>query len=364
MAVDRIAKLQHLLEVLAFSLVIATVQYAFTPDRPYASLVTYSLFIGVIIWAVIDLGREIIPSARETGWPQGWQGIALTATGIACGFGIGRVMADQVCRRMGFYDGFAPPDPAVELRNAVIITLLAGTVGTFYFYSRSKSAYLERKMGEVQRHANEARLKLLESQLEPHMLFNTLANLRALIGVDPPQAQAMLDRLNDFLRATLGASRTTMHPLGAEFARLRDYLALMAVRMGARLQVRFDLPDDLANVPVPTLVLQPLVENAIRHGLEPKIGSGFVQINAQAQGRFLLLEVTDSGVGLGAAPAPRDGAGGGGFGLEQVRERLATLYGDAASVQLEPRPEGGTHARVRLPLPPLPPSPPAGAPGP
>src|SRR5690606_22156517 len=126
---------------------------------------------------------------------------------------------------------------------------------------------------EAQRQASEARLRLLESQLEPHMLFNTLANLRALIGSDPPRAVEMLDRLNAFLRATLAASRSAAgaqrHTLRDEFARLDDYLALMAVRMGPRLRVVLSLPEPLADCPVPALLLQPLVENAIRHGLEP-----------------------------------------------------------------------------------------------
>src|SRR2546428_7082195 len=115
--------------------------------------------------------------------------------------------------------------------------------------------------------AAESKLKLLESKLEPHMLFNTLANLGVLIGTDPPRAQAMLDRLIAFLRATLEASRSGSHPLAAEFARIADYLELMQVRMGARLRSRLELPDDLAALPVPPLLLQPLVENAIQHGL-------------------------------------------------------------------------------------------------
>ena len=116
------------------------------------------------------------------------------------------------------------------------------------------------------------------------MLFNTLANLRALIGVDPPAAQHMLDRLNAYLRATLNASRATQHPLSAEFARLADYLELMALRMGPRLQVTLDLPDALADVPVPPLLLQPLVENAIQHGLEPRVQGGALTVRAWRQG--------------------------------------------------------------------------------
>ena len=130
------------------------------------------------------------------------------------------------------------------------------------------------------------------------MLFNTLANLRVLIGLDAPRAQAMLDHLNAYLRATLGASRAPWHPLSAEFDRLADYLALMAVRMGPRLQVVLDLPDELRRLPLPPLLLQPLVENAIKHGLEPKVAGGRIEVGARRDGDMLELSVRDSGVGI------------------------------------------------------------------
>ena len=200
----------------------------------------------------------------------------------------------------------------------------------------------------AQRQAAEHQLKLLESQIEPHMLFNTLANLRVLIGTDPPRAQAMLDQLIAFLRATLGGSRVSSHPLGTEFARLADYLALMQIRMGERLQTRFDLPDELATLPVPPLLLQPLVENSIKHGLEPKVSGGRIDVSARRERAQLVLEVRDTGAGLSSTRG--DGTQ---FGLVQVRERLATLYGTKASFELANAggAEGGTLATLRLPLP-------------
>jgi LytS/YehU family sensor histidine kinase len=200
----------------------------------------------------------------------------------------------------------------------------------------------------AERSAAEAQLKLLQSQLEPHMLFNTLANLRVLIGTDPARAQAMLDRLIAFLRATLTASRSGSHALADEFERVGDYLALMAVRMGPRLRVQVDLPESLRQLPVPPLLLQPLVENCIRHALEPKVQGGRIDLSAARDGDVLLLRVRDTGIGL-ANVAPSNGTK---FGLRQVRERLATLYGARASLTLEEAPgdEGGTLATVRLPL--------------
>jgi LytS/YehU family sensor histidine kinase len=179
------------------------------------------------------------------------------------------------------------------------------------------------------------------------MLFNTLANLRVLITVDPPRAVAMLDRLNSYLRMTLSGSRALSHPLSAEFERLGDYLELMSVRMGDRLHYRLDLPQDLRDAPVPPLLLQPLVENSIRHGLEPKVEGGEIVVRARRQAGLLVVEVSDTGVGLDAAP-PSEGSG---FGLEQVRERLATVYGAQGRMSLSPSPAGGTCATLSFPTP-------------
>ena len=347
-----VSKLRHYLQVVAFTLVVATLQYAFMPDKPYGPPVVYSVLIGTFTWAIIDLGRELIPSAAETGWPPGWQGIALVAAGIAIGYVAGTLLADALCV---YYFHFYPAGASLsgaDQRTSILITAIAGLVGSYYFYAMHKSAYLEDKMAEARMHATEARLKLLETQLEPHMLFNTLANLRVLIGTDPARAQEMLDRMIAYLRATLSASRSTQHPLENEFDRLRDYLELMAVRMGPRLAYTLDLPDALRSVPVPPLLLQPLVENAIRHGLEPQVEGGHITVRASTRpgdsGPQLVLEVIDTGVGLPEQlPPPSPGQS---FGLAQARERLATLHGNAGTLELIAKNTGGTSANVTFPL--------------
>jgi hypothetical protein len=344
--IDWEEKLRHFVQVLAFCLVIATVQYGFQPDRPYGPPVVYSILIGCSIWAIIDIGRGFFPSSAETGWPQGFGGVALVVIGIVGGWLIGNNAGDWLCKVYGFYPPeWKPSNPAADLRNSILITLLAGIAGSYYFYSAGRNAYLQRKMAEARRHVDEARLKLLETQLEPHMLFNTLANLRALIGVDPARAQVMLDHMIAYLRATLNASRATSHSLQAEFDRLRDYLELMAIRMGPRLWFTLDLPGALAQAKVPSLLLQPLVENAIQHGLEPKVGGGEVRVTARREGEAVVIEVCDTGVGL-SREAPGTGKG---FGMTQVRERLQTLYGDGASIEFGNGGAGGCRALIRYP---------------
>ncbi|MGH8820787.1 MAG: sensor histidine kinase, partial [Rhodoferax sp.] len=140
------------------------------------------------------------------------------------------------------------------------------------------------------------------------------------------------------------------HALQAEFERLADYLELMAVRMGPRLRYTLDLPPELANHPVPTLLLQPLVENSIRHGLEPKVAGGSITVSARRESEWLVLEVSDTGVGM----AVRTGVDGtpatsGGFGMAQVRERLGTVYGTSATIDFVAPDAGGTKAIIRFP---------------
>jgi signal transduction histidine kinase len=344
MKIDWLGKLSHLLQTVAFCLAVAAIQYAFAPERPYAPTVVFSVLIGLNTCVIIDFGRELMPSARETGWPTGMGGVGLVGGGMLAGWLLGNVLGIAACRAFGLFPPVYQGELAIELRNGLMVTLLAGTIATYWFYSRNQSNYLGQKMAEAQRHASEARLKLLETQLEPHMLFNTLANLRALIAVDPARAQEMLDHMIAYLRATLAASRGATHPLHTEFARLRDYLELMAIRMGPRLAYTLDLPAELADVPVPTLLLQPLVENSIRHGLEPKLEGGRIEVHARREGERLVIDVQDTGLGA-AEPA----AGGTGFGLAQIRERLTALHGNLASLQFESD-AGGAHARIALPI--------------
>ncbi|QDL38351.1 sensor histidine kinase [Rhodoferax sediminis] len=343
--IDGIALLRHYLQTLAFCLAISALQYFASPDKPYEVPLVYSLCIGSVTWALIDLGRHLFNPNPETGWPHGWGGIALATLGVLGGYFIGTYAADA------WFGWSSWQQSVAQQRVSWLITLAAGVVISYYFYTQGKSRHLQGRMQQVQRQATEARLKLLETQLEPHMLFNTLANLRVLIGSDPARAQAMLDHLIDYLRATLGASRASEHALQTEFERLRDYLALMAVRMGARLQYTLDLPPELASHPVPTLLLQPLVENSIRHGLEPKVEGGSVRVSARREGDWLMLEVTDTGVGIqpGMEGLPAAPTTAGGFGVAQVRERLATAYGNQCTIELIAPNEGGTRATLRFP---------------
>ncbi len=340
MRIDWIAKASHLLQTLAFCLAAAAIQYASRPERAYEVPLVYSLAIGCSIWFLIDFGRHLFVSSGSIGWPQGHGAWLLPLSSVAAGFLLGTAAGDA------WFGWSSWSDVGLRtLPTSLLITALAGTAASYFFYSRTQRSYLAVRMAEAGEQATQARLKMLETQLEPHMLFNTLANLQALIDTDPARAQVMLEHLIAYLRATLGASRTSTHSLQAEFDRLRDYLELMAIRMGTRLSFELQLPPALANQPVPTLLLQPLVENAIRHGLEPKVQGGRITVRALRAGTVLTLEVADTGVGLTQPQPAHDG-----FGMAQVRERLATRYGDAALLSTAPGPGSGLVVSVQLPM--------------
>lgn len=321
----------------------------------------YSVCIASLCWFAIDLLRLPLalwahrndpPGSPESAshWP-GWP-LMLVAIGVGSviGFSLGNELANMILGRNvggGYFRGSWR-----QMLALLVGALVPGTAITYWFYTRETIAAKEAAVQAAQRQAAEHQLKLLESQLEPHMLFNTLANLRVLIGADPKRAQTMLDQFIAFLRATLAGSRAPQHPLRAEFARLADYLALMQVRMGERLQTRFDMPEALAELAVPPLLLQPLVENCIRHGLEPAVAGGRIDVSAAREGDALVLRVRDTGAGLARASGTM--AEGTKFGLVQVRNRLAALYGERASLSLADAadPEGGTIATIRLPIDP------------
>ena len=233
-------------------------------------------------------------------------------------------------------------------------TLLATAAGTLFFMNRGRMVRLQTEAAEeraraetVARQALQAQLQMLQAQIEPHMLFNTLANLQGLIAIDPPRAQLLLDQLIQYLRATLSSSRAERTTLGQEFALMQAYLQVMATRMGTRLSFAIDLPETLRTLSVPPMLLQPLVENAIQHGVEPKVDGGHIDVSAVQDGARLLLTVRDSGLGLDHPAHPGHGTQ---MALSNIRSRLTALYGERASFTLSAAPEGGAVAQLNLPL--------------
>ena len=197
-------------------------------------------------------------------------------------------------------------------------------------------ATLERKLMEAQ-------MATLQAQVEPHFLFNTLALIGQLIETDPPEAARIHACLIDYLRATLPQMRSSGGgTLGKQVELSRAYLAIMQARMKERLAVSFEVPDFLASAPFPPMMLQTLIENAIKHGLEPKIEGGHIQVSATVDGATLRVDVRDNGAGF-------DVHAGDGVGLANIRERLHLLYGSAAELVIEAPAGGGASTSIRIP---------------
>jgi hypothetical protein len=192
-----------------------------------------------------------------------------------------------------------------------------------------------------------AELKTLQAQVEPHFLYNTLANTRYLARQDPERAAQMLEHLIAWLHGALPDMRSQASTLGREFDLAGHYLALMAIRFGERLQYRVDCPAGLADMPVPPLFLMTLVENAVKHGVERKAGPVSVSLAASRGGESVRIVVGDDGAGPGAGPGGT--VLGSGVGLRNLRERLAALYGGAARFELRRTPAGVTEAVLTLP---------------
>lgn len=234
----------------------------------------------------------------------------------------------------------------LSLFNAAYGTLMAYVYESF----QDRAAVAEARERMAQKLSAEAQLKLLRSQLDPHMLFNTLSNLYELIDESPEQARAMLLHLIGFLRSTLQGSRATEHALNEEFKLAGDYLSLMQIRMGDRLRATMDLPETLRETVVPAMLLQPLIENAIKHGLEPRKQGGELLVVASEQADSLVLQISNSGSRPHTPDMTDDGSG---FGLQYVKDRLLALYGDRAHFELRHfRETDTTQVTLHLPLAP------------
>ncbi|GGC93785.1 sensor histidine kinase [Undibacterium terreum] len=196
----------------------------------------------------------------------------------------------------------------------------------------------------LERRLMEAQMATLQAQIEPHFLFNTLALIGQLIETDPPQAARIHTHLIQYLRSALPQMRDKGGgTLGRQIELARAYLTIMQARMRDRLTVAIELPESLAETPFPPMMIQTLVENAIKHGLEPKTQGGHIDIRASVREKFLHVEVIDNGVGFNLHA-------GDGIGLANIRERLKMLFGGTAQLIIEIPAQGGAYTCIRVPI--------------
>nr|WP_279236829.1 histidine kinase [Dyella sp. RRB7] len=231
-------------------------------------------------------------------------------------------------------------DDGTNLENAEAITRAI----TRRVAEKRRLEKLRATQSESEKERTVARLNLLHAQVEPHFLYNTLASAQYLTRTDPVQADHMLGHLIHYLRHALPLTDDALSTLGDELERTRAYLEIMRLRMGPRLSLQLDVPDALRAVPLPPMMLQTLVENAIKHGLEPKPGGGTVWISARRDDDAVAITVADDGRGFS------DASSGTGIGLKNVRERLRLIYGAAASLSVVSNAPEGVASTITVPV--------------
>ena len=261
--------------------------------------------------------------------------------GVLIGFWVSSFIVD-----VGFRSWLTDPAAMISLTTT---SLVISAIVSVIFFWREREAVAEaaraverERTQRIEREATLANLRALQAQIEPHFLFNTLANIASLIDLDTASAKRMLESFIRFLRASLAATRSESTTLAAEAELIASYLDVLQIRMGARLRYVVDLPPELHAFTLPPMLLQPVVENAIRHGLEPKVDGGKVLFSARREGDEVVIEISDSGVGF--APTTR-----GGVGLTNLRDRLRLIYGDRASLTVGENGGGGAAVAVRVP---------------
>jgi two-component sensor histidine kinase len=333
-------------------------------DRPAAAMV--ALMTASAFMIMVGLGPGVASALRYRNFPEKWEGPILIVAIVVC-MGLAylangwlRELCDQIL--------FTFPEAkkksmenAAKLKMSPIISIPIGFVfisliGGFFavpaYYGEIRrwrdfrSAEKESEL-RVQKQEASLRLSVLQAQVEPHFLFNTLASVRALLRHDPGQSEATLDALVAYLRASIPKLRdegvSAVSTLGQQLDLCTSYLQVMTIRTAGRLQYAVEADPALRALAFPPMLLITLVENAIKHGIEPKLGPGRVTITATRDGDTLQVTVADDGMGL------QPGVGGG-LGLANVRAQLDALYAGRASFDLRSQAAHGVRAELRIPL--------------
>ena len=324
----------------------------------------------VVFSSMATLGPALATAVRHRAWPLSSERKAVVIAvliGMVLSFFIDRLGSSYIeqlikpgLEAAGLSVNPPAPPPLVKaIGLAINVAALVVIYGLFGGGLALRAYFSEHRRWDEHRHVRELnalesrvheadlRLGVLQAQVEPHFLFNTLASVRALVRQDPAQAEATLDALVDFLRATIPRLREDrgLHAtLGQQLDLCSSYLALMQVRMGGRLTYDVRADEALRAAPFPPSLLITLVENAIKHGIEPRPGPGRIEIDAVRDGDALRVQVRDDGAGLQPGLST-------GVGLANVREQLAARYGARAAFVLSPAAEGrGVCAEIRVPL--------------
>ncbi len=329
---------ESLLYTFVFDIIIAIFLTAIHFGDTFLINFIISQCIGLSICTCVLIALHFLPSDRPI--LQAIRVAVALIIGTICGSYLGALVSGL--------------SPAVLFERATLFQLLAigvifGSIITYFFSSREQIAESQAQIQEEkikrltsEKKVAEAHLKLLQAQIEPHFLFNTLSNVLSLLDTDPKKGKSMLVDFVQYLRVSLSKIREDKATLGQEMEMIRAYLSIFKVRMGDRLKYQINLPKSLETISFPPMLIQPLVENAIKHGLEPKIDGGEIIIGGEEKNGFLRLEVIDTGLGFTENRDP-------GLGLSSIRERLESIYGNRGRLILEENQPHGLKATIEVP---------------
>ena len=330
----------NLIYVVLFCILVALVITLFSGGQELAANMVMSLVFGLVIYGLIVVLSAVLHPAT-TRQAAIVYAVAVSA-GVFLGVPTGAFLLKICCGHT--------LDWQADYWPLVVFCSVPAVVVTYFFYSlRQRSVARSTIENErirrkaVEKVALEGKLRMLQAQIEPHFLFNTLSNVISLINTRPNRAKAMLINLTSYLRTSLARTLPEEITLGQEMDMIRAYLDIQKIRMDTRLSFSIDVPEHLAAHPFPPMILQPLVENAVRHGLEPKVKGGDIRIRVWQETSVLKVAVADTGM------AVTDFTGNG-VGLSNVRERLWLLYGEDGRLVLTENSPCGVCATVEVPV--------------
>ena len=337
---------------MAVGMIVTIIQAAFNDHIHFSNAVVPVIVIGNTVGFTIHGGLVLLArssrgwSHRQTGTVRSLYYVSAVSILSVVGVGLGNAIL-RGRNPWHYVQHFDELAPVVPFAFAIaVLLLIMTTAGQRRAEAEVQTLRQREDMAATAQLLAEAKLRALQAQIEPHFLYNTLANVLGLIDSQPAQARHMLERFIDFLRASLQASRAESATAGAELELAAAYLDVLAVRMGKRLRYRIEADDAARACTIAPMLIQPLVENAVMHGLEPKIEGGTIVVRAHVGGAGLSIEIVDDGVGIGNAP-PRSG---GGVGMANVKARALSVHGDGAQLQLLDNPDGGAIVRLLLPI--------------
>lgn len=325
--------------MLAVNLMISLMLFVLGVSRNFLDTYKVCNAIGFSIWGAFELLRLVFGQQAPM--------LLLAPIGVPVGF----LLGVKIAAWAGATDliSTVASDPTHQWRllaGSLLIATSATAFLAFYWRSEAYRADLQnerRRAAEALQAQTAAKLALLQAQIEPHFLFNTLANVQSVIESDPRVAKSILEHLNQYLRVSLGRTRRATSTLGDEINLVSALLAISALRLGERLHYTISVPEELKGAQMPPLLLQPLVENALKHGVEPAVTGGEIRVEVRREIDSLCLRVTDTGVGLNAG-SPE------GVGLANVRARLSSLYGERGRLALYNNEPRGVVSEITMPL--------------